>query len=192
MCACPCRARRRRFRCLFLYCPDSALGAEQLSRALQQRGSLDAQVEVQQGWAPSRPEPPAPAFLRRRQQAGAGGEQAEAGPEGARLGLAAEPELRAVLLSPADAEWPLLAAGGATVAAGRGRVAAAAGASVARDSDDDDDEEEEIEGTLVAALAAPARLRRRLEAVAGPLATLEADLVLVSARGASGLLYKHS
>ena len=99
--------------------------------------------------------------------------------------------MRAVLLSPTDGQWPLLAAGGATVAAGRGRVAAAAGASVARDGDDDD-EEEEIEGTLVAALAAPARLRRRLEAVAGPLATLEADLVLVSARGASGLLYKHS
>jgi hypothetical protein len=101
--------------------------------------------------------------------------------------------MRAVLLSPTDGQWPLLAAGGATVAAGRGRVAAAAGASVARDGDDDDEEEEEeIEGTLVAALAAPARLRRRLEAAAGPLATLEADLVLVSARGASGLLYKHS
>lgn len=63
------------------------------------------------------------------------------------------------LLSAADAEWPLLAA-----AADPGAALDAAGSG---------------DGGLEAAVAAPAALRRRLGAVAGPVAAMEPDLVLV-------------
>lgn len=82
--------------------------------------------------------------------------------------------LTAVLLSAADGQWPLLAAAAAgspsSEPCGNGAGATGDG-SLARTA------------AIDAAIAAPARLKRRLQVVAGPLAGLEPDFVLVSWQG---------
>ena len=82
--------------------------------------------------------------------------------------------LTAVLLSAADAQWPLLAASTAAVAGGLP-------ASADLDRGGGDGVIDSAAADLDAAIAAPARLRERLRAVAGPLAARDPDFVLVSA-----------
>ena len=81
----------------------------------------------------------------------------EGGGEGG--GGGGEPRMHVVLLSAADGEWPLLAAA---------QLPPPAAAAIGGGS-----------STLAAAVAAPAALRRRLGEVAGPLAEVEPDMVMV-------------
>lgn len=88
-------------------------------------------------------------------------------------GAAAEDAgLTALLLAASDGEWPLLAAAEAADAAGGQREQQPAPAQGQRDA-------AASSAALDAAIAAPARLRARLQATGGPLAGAEPDFVLV-------------
>lgn len=152
-----CRAHDRGFCQVLFYEPTGSLQQphrlRQLELQLLQRRLCGA-VRLQAGW------------------------QGRAGDSAGALAGSVAPSnggtLTAVLLSAADGQWPLLAAAAAgspsSEPCGNGAGATGDG-SLARTA------------AIDAAIAAPARLKRRLQVVAGPLAGLEPDFVLVSWQG---------
>ena len=168
----PSRAHGAGFGTVLLYEPAGRLQQPHRLRQLELQlllQRLNGAVHLQLGWQRQR----------QRVQPGSGG-GSEPGGGG----------LTAVLLAAADGEWPLLAAASAAsaaagpAAAGRPQqqqqeadAAAAARAGTAAGAADG--EEGERAAAIEAAIAAPARLKQRLQAAAGPLAGCEPDFVLV-------------
>lgn len=166
----PSRAHGAGFRTLLLYEPAGCLQQPHRLRQLELQlllQRLTGAVHLQVGWQAQR----------QRGPGGGGSPGGEPGSDG----------LTAVLLAAADGEWPLLAAAAAAAGAEPGAAAsgqqqqqhqassAAAAAGVAADGD----EEARRAADIDAAIAAPGRLKRRLQAAAGPLAGCEPDFVLV-------------
>lgn len=155
-----CRAHGSGFRQVLLYEPSGALQQPRLQRQLelallQQR--LTGAVRLQRGWQP-------------------GSEAATAAADGP---AAAGGELTAVLLAAGDGQWPLLAA----AATGSGNRPSADAPSLRGAAVQPPAAEARTDimrnAAIEEAIQAPGRLRRRLQAAAGPLAGSEPDFVLV-------------
>lgn len=177
----PRRAHDRGFRLVLLYEPEGSLKQGPLLRQLELQllhRRLHSTVRLQAGWQLP-PGPPCP------------GLGSTNGPGTAAAGYGCD--MRVVLLAAADGQWPLLAA-----AAGDAGTAQAGSAQESESSDDQHGTAADGGSALDAAIAAPARVRQRLAAAAGPLAAAEPDFVLVGAgrlldarteSSMSGLLY---
>ncbi len=159
-----CRAHDRGFRLVLLYEPEGSLKQGPLLRRLELQllhRRLHSTVRLQAGWQLP-PGPPCPGLASANEPG-----TAEAG-----YGC----DMRVVLLAAADGQWPLLAA-----AAGGTADTVQAGSAQGESSDEQDGTAAEGSSALDAAIAAPARVRQRLAAAAGPLAAAEPDFVLVGA-----------
>lgn len=148
----PCRAQQQGFVQVFLYDPGGALQRREreLKQALRWADPFQ-RIAVWAGWRA----PP-------EWTATATDADKSADAAGRSMGVA--------LLSAADAEWPLQAAGGAM-----------------EDPGGVDCNSASPQGTLEEAIAAPLELKRKLGRVAGPMAELEPDLVLVSGKCFCGM-----
>ena len=176
-----CRAQDSGFELALLYEPSGQLqhppALRQLELQLLQR-RLHGAVHLQVGW---------------KVAAAPGGPVSQA----AAAATALEPgSLQAVLLAAADGEWPLLAAaqGAAQTAEQQQQQQRTSQQQqqqqrtsqqqqqqrTSRQADDQQPDDQSISAAAIdAAIAAPARLRLRLVAAAGPLAAAEPDFVLV-------------
>lgn len=110
---------------------------------------------------------------------------------GAASEASTDAQLKAVLLSAAEGQWPLLAVARHTrTGTPRAEAADAAAAEGVVATDGATDGCGGTAAAIDAAIQAPARLRRRLQAVAGTLAGAEPDFVLVRSQEACVVMTK--